>query len=157
MTMTLKYSGISIDPSSDAVRDFPATLVIALYDEAIASLVAAIAAIEAGEIEARFIATTQAIDVVSELRAALDLGQGGDIAANLNKLYEFFVSQVPMINIIDDAASAQELIHLLEPLRRSWVELDDRIRSDVEEAEEMERAYLAAATARKLSRPVLVR
>lgn len=157
MTMTLKYSGISIDPSSDAVRDFPATLVIALYDEAIASLVAAIAAIEAGEIEARFIATTQAIDVVSELRAALDLGQGGDIAANLNKLYEFFVSQVPMINILDDAAIAQELIHLLEPLRRSWVELDDRIRSDVEEAEEMERAYLAAATARKLSRPVLVR
>ena len=66
--------------------------------------------------------------------------EGGEIASNLDQLYRYVITQLPMINIRNDAALTQSLIDLLTPLRDSWVELDERIGHDVAQAENMPHA-----------------
>ena len=114
---------------------FPSTLIVILYDEAIANLEAAIDAIEKGDIEARFEATAKVADIVSQLYLALDLDQGGEIAENLGNIYNFILTQLQRVNFNDDVDMARQAIGLLEPIRESWQELDARIRGEVVDAE----------------------
>ena len=114
---------------------FPSALVVMLYDEAIANLENAVEAIEKGDIEARFEATAKVADIVSQLYLALDLEQGGEIAENLGGIYNFILTQLPRVNFHDDADMARQAIGLLRPVRESWFELDERIRSEVVDAE----------------------
>lgn len=98
----------------------PARLVFMLYDRAILSLREAIAAIEAGQIEARWKANKRAIDVITHMWTTLDLERGGEIAQNLNDLFNYILSRLPEIDFRNDPAPAREVIGLLEPLRESW-------------------------------------
>ena len=124
---------------------FPSRLIVILYDEAINSLVAAMDAISRGDIEARFNATTRTIEVISELYVSLDMENGGEIAETLAALYSHIIAQMPVINFTNDIMIADQLISLLRPIRESWNELDERIRCNVEDAEALETAELAAA------------
>lgn len=103
----------------------PARLVAMLFDRAISSLKEAVRAIEAGEIEARWRANTRATDIVSHLALTLDMERGGEIAANLDRLYRFILERLPEIDIHNDPQTARDMIALLEPLRRSWHDLAD--------------------------------
>jgi flagellar protein FliS len=98
----------------------PAQLVAMLYDKAILSLREAIRAIEAGEIEARFNANRRAGDIVTHLWQTLDTERGGEVAANLSRLYAFILSRLPFVDVRNDPEPAREAIALLEPLRESW-------------------------------------
>ncbi len=104
----------------------PAQLVAMLYERAILSLKAAVRAIEAGDIEARFKANKQAGDIISHLCTTLDTDRGGDIADNLNQLYRYMLGRLTFIDVRNDAAPAREVIALLEPLHASWVTLARR-------------------------------
>jgi len=130
---------------------FPSRLIVILYDEAINSLVAAMDAISRGDIEARFNATTRTIEVISELYVSLDMENGGEIAETLAALYSHVIAQMPVINFTNDIMIADQLIGLLRPIRESWNELDERIRCNVEDAEALETAELAAAILAKES------
>jgi flagellar protein FliS len=98
----------------------PVKLVFMLYDKAIACLKEAIRAVEAGEIEARCMANARAMEIVAHLRGTLDRQKGGEIAANLDRLYGFILTLLPKIDFNNDAKSAQVAIDLLTPLRDSW-------------------------------------
>ena len=98
----------------------PAQLVAMLYDKAILSLREAIRAIEAGEIETRFNANKRAGDIVTHLWQTLDTERGGEVAANLSRLYAFILSRLTFVDVRNDPEPAREAIALLEPLRESW-------------------------------------
>jgi flagellar protein FliS len=101
----------------------PAQLVYMLYDRAIGSLKEAIAAIEAGEIEARWRANNRAIEIINHLWSTLDMSAGGEIARNLDRLYPFMTMRLVQVDIRNNPAPAREVIALLEPLRDAWREL----------------------------------
>lgn len=124
---------------------YPSHLIVILYDEAINSLLAAMDAISRGDIEARFNATTRTADVISELYISLDMELGGEIAETLASLYSHIITQLPQINFTNDVMIAEQLINLLRPIRDSWSELDDRIRCNVQDAEALETAEIAAS------------
>lgn len=128
---------------------FPSRLIVMLYDEAINSLLAAMDAISLGDIEARFNATTRTVEVVSELYASLDMENGGEIAETLAALYGHIIAQMPTLNFSNDVMLADQLINLLRPIRDSWNELDERIRYNVEDAEALETAEIAASVMAK--------
>lgn len=117
----------------------PTRLVAMLYDRAITLLNEAVGAIEAGEIERRWRANSKASEVICHLWEALDLEQGGDVAANLDRLYGFMIMRLTSVDVSNDAQAARDVIGLLEPLRRSWHELADQV-----EAEDRPRAGQAA-------------
>ncbi len=143
------YTQAKIDNIEEINEAFPSRLIVIMYDEAIASLNAAIEAIAQGDIEARFNATTRTAEVISELYLALDMELGGAIAESLGALYNHIMTQLPRINFANDIEVAGQSIRLLQPIRDSWAELDERIRSDVESAEAAGAAAVAAAIVQK--------
>ncbi len=103
----------------------PAKLVAMLYERAIMLLHDAVGAIEAGNIQRRWVANSKATEIIGELWQALDLEAGGEIAENLNRLYGFMMMRLTMVDTENNAQAARDVIRLLEPLRRSWHELAD--------------------------------
>ncbi len=99
-------------------------LVVRLYDTAIAEFEGAAEAAERNDIVARFQATSVAAEIIAQLQLALDHDIGGEIAGNLDRLYGFILTQLPMVNLDNDAALARRLGDLLRPLHQSWMELD---------------------------------
>jgi flagellar secretion chaperone FliS len=133
----MKYSETSTEEIARLAAEFPSRLVVMLYDDMLENLDVIVGAIEAGDIEARYVASERVSEVLYQLCIALDLQNGGVIAANLASLYKHGIVQMTEINFSNDASIATSLKHVLEPLRVSWAELDDRIQSDVNEAEKM--------------------
>jgi len=101
----------------------PAMLVFMLFEKAISCLKEAIKAIENNEIEARWRANGRAMEIISHLQLTLDTDKGGEIAANLDRLYSYMLTRLPKVDIRNEAQAAREVIGLLEPLRESWREL----------------------------------
>tara|TARA_R110002072_G_scaffold60051_42_gene152713 strand:- start:375 stop:845 length:471 start_codon:yes stop_codon:yes gene_type:complete len=145
----MKYSETSTEEIAQLAAEFPSRLVVMLYDDMLENLDVIVGAIEAGDIEARYIASERIAEVLYQLCIALDLRNGGVIAANLASLYKHGIQQMTEINFSNDASIAVSLKKILEPLRVSWSELDERIQSDVNEAEAMmlDPAFAAAFAA----------
>lgn len=95
-------------------------LIVLLYDGAIKFMKLAIKELEAGNFEAkgRYIARAQ--DIINELCAVLDTDAGGEIAANLRKLYCFMNNRLSEANIKCEPQMIQEIIALMEELNKSW-------------------------------------
>ncbi len=112
----------------------PAMLVFMLFEKAIGSLKEAVNAIENKEIEARWRANGRAMEIVFHLQMTLDMGKGGEVAANLDRLYSYILTRLPKVDIRNDVAAAKEVIGLLEPLRESWRELAKQGEQPVKDA-----------------------
>ena len=132
---------MDMETLEELMENYPAKLVTMMYEKAINCLHETIAAIEAGDIKTRFARTTRVADIIEVLHASLDKREGGEIAANLDQLYTYVITQLPMINISSDVNLVRGLIDILTPLRDSWSELDERICHDLEEAEKLSQAF----------------
>ena len=95
-------------------------LIVLLYDGAIKFMKLAIKELEAGNFEAKGQYITRAQDIVNELSAVLDTDAGGEIAANLSKLYCFMNNRLSEANTKCDPQMIQEIIALMEELNKSW-------------------------------------
>lgn len=112
---------------SEVTRARPTRVVVMLYDEAIASLEAAIAAMQQNAIEERCNRVNVVTEIVATLHMSLDMENGGEIAEQLGRLYRLILAQLIRINIQSDAAGATKIIDLLTPLRDAWEEVDRRM------------------------------
>ena len=105
----------------------PARLVTMLYEKAITSLRLAIAAIEDGDIKARWAANLRAVEIIEHLSMTLDTDKGGEFAEQLEPLYPFMIRHLINVDVHNDPEPARQVIALLEPLRDSWRSLDRRM------------------------------
>jgi len=113
-----------------SVTDLPSTgtrLVILMYDGAIGALNKALAAIEAGDLEARCNAVNMAIDILTQLCTALDHEHGGQVAGNLDNLYRFMIGRLVRTNLLNDPEPTRDVLRMLEPLYTAWRTLDEQI------------------------------
>lgn len=97
----------------------PGRLVLMMYDGALRFASQARQAIEDNNIEAANTYLGRVQDIVSELSAALD-GNAGEIAANLEQMYEFVNRRLVEANIQKDTDPLDEAVGLLEELRDTW-------------------------------------
>ncbi len=63
---------------------------------------------------------SKAIGIIGGLREGLDLNQGGEIAANLDRLYEYMVACLVEANVTNDAAILDEVADLLRNVKSGW-------------------------------------
>lgn len=63
---------------------------------------------------------SKAIAIIGGLRESLDLQQGGEIAANLDRLYEYMVARLVEANIGNDVALIDEVAELLRNVKSGW-------------------------------------
>lgn len=95
-------------------------LIVLLYDGAIKFMKLAIKELEAQNYEAKGRYIGRAQDIINELNAVLDTDAGGEIAANLRKLYCFMNKRLAEANTKRDPQMIREVITLMEELNQSW-------------------------------------
>jgi flagellar protein FliS len=106
----------------------PAQLVLALYDGALGAIerartILVLGVHEAhGGIEAVHAQLVKAQRIVTELRVTLDHERGGDIARNLDALYEFCLRTLLDANLTKDASRLTPASDVLRSLRDTWAQ-----------------------------------
>jgi flagellar protein FliS len=97
-------------------------LIVLLYRKMLEHLDAAAAAARGNRLEmARRLSLAQRI--VSELRASLDHAIGGDVAANLDRIYDFVFDRILKMQVDRDPTHADECRRVLEPLLEAWAQI----------------------------------
>jgi flagellar protein FliS len=100
----------------------PAELILMLYNGAITRTTSAIETLDGGDVTAARPALIRAQDIVMELRCSLDHTVGGEIARNLDRLYDFAWGRLMVASTRADAGAAREAVDVLVTLRDAWRE-----------------------------------
>ena len=99
----------------------PHGLVAMLFDGFMAAVNRAKGAMRAQDIAGKGKAISHAVRIVDEgLKAALDLKQGGKLAADLSDLYAYVCLRLTQANLNNDEAALDECLSLMTPLREAW-------------------------------------
>ena len=104
-------------------------LVLIVYDECIRALDAAQEAfnIEGPEsIEAVGKNIVQAQNAITELSLSLDLDQGGEIAENLYRVYDFMVNHLSEANSKQEKKPILEVRDMMADLRDAWRQVSEK-------------------------------
>lgn len=113
------------DLATQVMAASPHRLILMLFEGAIKSCTLAKIHMQNGAIADKGMAITKAIAIIQEgLRLSLDKEQGGDLAANLDALYEYMGLQLLQANLHNDSARLDEVLGLLAGLKESWVQID---------------------------------
>jgi flagellar protein FliS len=62
----------------------------------------------------------KAIGIIGGLREGLNLEQGGEVAANLDRLYEYMANRLLEANVQNDMAPLDEVAGLLRNVKSGW-------------------------------------
>jgi flagellar secretion chaperone FliS len=104
----------------------PHRLVLMLFDGFDEALAQALGALDGGAIDTKCRAIGRAVRIVDEgLRASLDLGAGGNLAADLRELYAYVGLRLLHANLHSDADALNECRRLMRPLREAWASIGD--------------------------------
>ena len=101
----------------------PVKLVYLAYEGAIEVITEARAHLKEGRIHERSHAITRAQLFVSELQTSLDFQKGGDLSAQLGRLYEYIQRRLLEANFKQDEAPLADVQGLLETLSEAWREV----------------------------------
>ena len=106
----------------------PGQLVLLMYDGCLRFMAQARAGFALPEdnprrIETIHTALLRAQAILSELRANLDMEAGGDIAVNLDRLYDYHLRRLFECNLRKDEAPLIEVEGLVRTLRDAWAEM----------------------------------
>lgn len=95
-------------------------ILIMLYEAAIQNVKKATIAIEKKDIPAKGMAIGKVHDIINELVNTLDFNVGGDIARELERLYNFITEQLVKANLENSKENLQTVQKLLETLLSGW-------------------------------------
>lgn len=114
-------------------------LVILLYDGLLGFLAQARSGLEAGNMAAKGVAISKALDVLNELDSSLNMERGGSLAANLHGLYLFCINHLVKANIQKSCEMIDEVVKIVSGLRSAYAEIADlpEAREAAREAGEM--------------------
>lgn len=101
----------------------PHQLVQMLLDGALGKLSVVKGLMDRGETAKKGEVIGQAISIVAGLRSSLDLSKGGELAANLDNLYEYMERQLIQANLKNDITIINEVISLLLEIKTAWVSI----------------------------------
>ena len=114
--------GFQAYQKTDVVTADPKKLVIMCYEGAIYSLKMAKAKFYEQDYEAKGRAIQNALDILNELRAALDFEKGGEIAKNLDSLYSFWTQLILKADRQKDTRALDQVAAMLEEIKSALEE-----------------------------------
>lgn len=126
--MTMSANVIGTNPAGvEAIS--PYHIITMLLDGALERVDQAILSLDEGDNNEAFILIQKTIGIVGGLRDSLDLDLGGDIAFNLDALYEYIVSKLNMISQTESPlAVLNEVKNLLAEVYDGWNGISEHVR-----------------------------
>ncbi len=125
--------------AADAVREYgrgaasgveeasPHRLIQVLMTSALARIATARGQMERGEVAAKGRNIGLAISIIDALRASLDPEAGGEIALNLERLYEYMTARLLEANLRNDRDALGEVHRLLGEIKEAWDAIPERL------------------------------
>jgi flagellar protein FliS len=98
----------------------PHRLIQMLMEGGLSRLAQARGAIQHGQVAAKGELISKAIGIIGGLREGLNLQSGGEIAANLDRLYEYMIALLVEANLSNDVALIDEVAGLLRNVKSGW-------------------------------------
>jgi flagellar protein FliS len=116
------YSHVGVE--TGVMSASPHKLIVMLFQGAEAALQRALHLMAAGDVPGKGRAISNAIDIIQNgMRASLDQKAGGEIAANLDALYEYMVRRLLEANLNNSQDHIREVQALLGDLRSAWEQI----------------------------------
>jgi flagellar protein FliS len=117
------YKRVGVETSVDNAD--PHKLVSLLFDALQQALASAKFAIQSGDVAGKVKQIGVAMRILEEgLKAPLNLEEGGELAANLNALYEYCVNRIILANARNDAAAIEEVSGLIGQVASGWKQIN---------------------------------
>ena len=107
-------------PIAEAAVADPHRLVQMLFEGALERVAMARGAMQHGHVQIKGLKISQTIAIVEYLRGTLDLERGGDLAGNLDALYEYIARRLFAANLRNDSEALEEVARLLRELKAGW-------------------------------------
>ncbi len=120
------YQSVSVHGGVDSGD--PHRMVLMLMDAVMERLAKTRGCIERNEVLPRTRLLHSSVVLVSELRGALNIPQGGELAQNLNNLYDYMVRRLVLANIKGDLAIVTEVASLMTRVREGWIAIGPEVR-----------------------------
>ena len=109
-----KYENINVSTVDQG------TLIIMAYEGAINFVKEAKAKLAQNDYAGKSINISNAVSIINELNARLNMEKGGETAKNLNKLYTFLSIHLTTANLKKDAHKLDESLNILQNLLNGW-------------------------------------
>lgn len=118
MTAMRQYQ--SVNTQAKAVDASPHRLIQMLMEGGLSRIAQARGAMDRGQVAMKGELIGKAIAIVGGLREGLDLEKGGEVAANLDRLYEYMVTRLFEANLHNTVAPLEEVAVLLRNVKSGW-------------------------------------
>lgn len=119
--MLAEYQSVAIHGGVAAAD--PQRLILMLMDGVLDRIAQARGYMQRGRIADKGQTIGRALGLIQELRASLDLQQGGDIAANLETLYDYCSRQLVLANANNQPEVLDTVAALIHEIRGAWAAL----------------------------------
>lgn len=127
--MLAEYQSVAIHGGIAAAD--PQRLILMLLDGALERIAQGRGFMERGLIADKGRVLGRAIALIQELRASLDMTAGGQIASNLDALYDYCGRQLLTANADNNPQTLELVSTLLQEIRSAWVQLPAMARQAV--------------------------
>jgi flagellar secretion chaperone FliS len=104
----------------------PLQLVVALYEGAIDATVQALDSFETGDAFRRSKFISKAVSILTELMLSLDHDKGGEISANLKRLYSYMQCRLLEAHAQKNPEPVHEVKRLLNEVLEAWQKVAER-------------------------------
>ncbi len=125
-TVLSAYQNVKIESGINGASSHQ--LIVMLLEGAMDKLTMATRAISEGNIGDKGQQISGVISIVDNLRASVDLAQGGEIALNLVALYDYMENRLLEANLNSDASIVDEVKSLLKAVYQAWTEIPEELR-----------------------------
>ena len=138
------YQRINVETSMHTIDQHQ--LVSLLYEGVLSSIAAARGALARGDVLTKCNSVSKAVRIIEEgLMTALDREAGGELAQNLEALYDYSLRRLILANAHNDDAMLAEVAHLFEPIAQGWNQIKTPTAAAVAPRAEVRVAAMAGA------------
>jgi flagellar protein FliS len=110
-----------VDLESSVLGANPHQLIGLMFNSLLQSLAKSKLAIQNKDVPTKVRTISHALRIIEEgLKGSLDTNRGGEVAANLVRLYDYCVLRLTEANLHSDVAMVDEVIALIKPVADGW-------------------------------------
>ncbi|MDH5230115.1 MAG: flagellar export chaperone FliS [Gammaproteobacteria bacterium] len=110
----------------------PHTLILLLMEGALEKIAVAKGCMQRQEIAEKGSMIGWAISIIDGLRMSLDMDAGGEIAENLDNLYDYMTRQLVLGHARNDEAKLDEVAGLMKTIKSGWEGIADQVNNQEE-------------------------